>query len=280
MFLACPNGVYMDYQEGKVCERRPLSFSCVTTNCDKRSYAQKLWRVARHRTLFRSLDPAAGWAGIVAIHPDAVPRLARAGYPPEMFHVLRNPVVPFSRERIRAEANRDFVYVGRLEADKGVLDLARSARRVGVPLKCIGDGALREQLTREFPEVQLTGWRSKAEIGALVAGARVLVMPSRHSEPFALVLAEAAGSGLPVAVAETALMAPEIARAGLGLAFDVFDSDGFDATLAALRDMSAPDIKAMSTRGFLGHTRIATTEDEWIEGLLALYGAAMVAATA
>lgn len=278
MFLACPNGVYMDYQKGKVCERRPLSLSCVTTHCDKRSYAQKLWRVARHRALFRGFDPGAGWAGIVAIHPDAVPRLARAGYPSGMFRVLRNPVAPFSQARIRAEENRAFVYVGRLEEDKGVLDLARAARRVDVPLICIGDGALRAELERAYPEVRLTGWRSKPEIGALVAEARALVMPSRHSEPFALVLAEAAGSGLPVAVAETALMAPEITRAGLGLSFDVFDNASFDAALAALRDMGAPEIRAMSERGFTGAARLATTEEEWIDGLLALYGSALAAA--
>lgn len=277
MFLACPNGVYMDYRLGKTCQRVPLSVSCVATHCDKRSYAQKLWRLARHKALFRSFVPDSGWAGIVAIHPEAVPRLARAGYPKSLFRILRNPATPYTMERVRAEENRAFVFVGRLEADKGVVDLAKAARRVGVPLICVGDGAQRARLAAEFPEVTLTGWLSKDEIGAAVSGARALVMPSRHPEPFALVLAEAASSGLPLAVADTALLAPEIVRAGLGVSFDVFNEGSFDSALAGLRDMPASHLRAMSETGWNGGAKLASTENEWINGLLKLYTSALAA---
>ena len=32
----------------RTCDRTPLSAGCMATNCDKRSYAQKLWRTGRH----------------------------------------------------------------------------------------------------------------------------------------------------------------------------------------------------------------------------------------
>ena len=277
MFLACPNGVYMDYHRNVLCTRTPLSASCVLTNCDKRSYAHKLWRVMRQRALFRSFDPAQGWAGIIAIHPGMLPRLARAGYPDALMKVLRNPATPYTDARVQAERNNRFVYVGRLEEDKGVLDLARSVSRVGAELVCVGDGVLKDQLAREFPGIHVTGWLSKSEIGHWVENMRALIMPSHHPEPFALVLAEAIGSGLPVAVANTALMAEEIEAAGLGLSFDVFDPDGMDRVIREFLEMEATKIEQMSRRGREGPVALALEPSEWIERLVRLYDGAVSA---
>ena len=279
MFLACPNGVYMDYRRNERCTRVPLSASCILTNCDKRSYAQKLWRLARQKALFSTFDPGAGWAGILAIHPGMLPGLVRAGYPESLLHVLRNPASAFTATRVPVECNRGFVYVGRLERDKGVLDLARSAQRVGAELVCVGDGVLRQQMAREFPEVRVTGWLAKAEMGRWIAQARALVMPSYHPEPFALVLPEAIGSGVPVAVADTALMAPEIEAAGLGLRFDVFDPAAIDAALRRFLDMQPATIEQMSRRCHEGDVRLALQPREWIDQLVRKYETA-IAATA
>ena len=41
-FSVCPNGGFYDYNEKRICERKPMSGACVCHNCDKRSYAQKL----------------------------------------------------------------------------------------------------------------------------------------------------------------------------------------------------------------------------------------------
>ncbi len=46
-FLFCPNGGFYNYQTQKACPLTPMSAQCLTTNCDSRSYPQKLWRVAR-----------------------------------------------------------------------------------------------------------------------------------------------------------------------------------------------------------------------------------------
>jgi glycosyltransferase involved in cell wall biosynthesis len=275
MFLACPNGVYMDYRRGEVCTRRPLSAACISTNCDKRSYAQKLWRVARQTAVRRWLDPALPWAGIVQIHPDMQPRLARAGFPDSMFRTLRNPAVPYTQSRIRAEENRRLVYVGRLEADKGVRGLVAAAARLDLPLTLVGDGPLREELAAAHPGVEITGWLGSGEIGRHVGRARALVMPSEHPEPFALVLAEAVHSGLPVAVSNTALMAEEIAAAGLGLSFDAGDPGDTDRVLAAFRDMPPDRLRAMSEAGHTGPHRLALSPEAWGDGLLALYRGAV-----
>lgn len=275
MFLACPNGVFMDYQANQACARVPLSWSCIGTHCDKRSYLHKLWRVARQQALFRYFDTDLGWAGIIAIHPDAVPRLARAGYPENLFRVVRNPAAAYTPDRIKAESNNSLVYIGRLERDKGVLDLAKAAQRCGIDLVCIGEGALRDTIEREFPSVRITGWLPPEAIGAEVRSARALVMPSHHPEPFALVLPEAIASGLPVAVAKSALMASEIEDAGLGMAFDVFDDADFDRAITFFRDMNESDLETMSKRCLINGGNLALTVSEWVDALVDLYEEAL-----
>ena len=46
-FAVCPNGGLYNYQKNCLCYRKPMSFSCIFCNCDKRNYFQKLWRVIR-----------------------------------------------------------------------------------------------------------------------------------------------------------------------------------------------------------------------------------------
>ncbi len=272
MFLACPNGVYMDYPRHEVCARVPLSASCLAANCDKRSYAHKLWRVARQARLRTRLDLSAGWGGIIAIHPEMVPRLVRAGYPTEMIETVRNPVEPFRSTRIAAEDNAGLVYVGRLEPDKGVGELVAAAARTGQALTLVGDGPMRAELEAEHPDLRITGWLPRAHIGPVVARARALVMPSRHPEPFGLVVPEALASGLPVVLSDIALMAEEVARHGLGLTVNVFDPRTMDSALSRVRDMAASELRGMSLRGFSGQPALGQSRRGWIDALETAYG--------
>lgn len=277
MFLACPNGVYMDYQHDQVCTRRPLSLSCIATHCDKRSYAHKIWRVARQKYLFNSFDQSLPWAGVIQIHPAMQERLTRAGYPQDVLKVVRNPSTPYSETRIRAEDNKGIVYVGRLEKDKGALEIAKAAARAGMALTMVGDGSLRDTLESDFPNIHFAGWQPRESVGNFVRQARFLVMPSLHSEPFALVIPEAVTSGLPVIVSETALMSTEIETANLGLSVNIFDHDAVDRAIATMRDMPAPDLRAISERGFSDQAHLSQSPDAWADQLITLYQAAIAA---
>lgn len=275
MSLACPNGVYMDFPRSTVCNRRPLSLGCLVTQCDKRNYAQKLWRVTRQAVLARCLSPMEKWAGIIVIHPQMQPMLQRFGYPDDLFHLVRNPASPYLQSRAKAEENKAFLFVGRLEQEKGIVELAQAAERVGVPLICVGDGSLRDWLAQTFPNITLTGRLSGQEIAHWAAKSRALVFPSSLPEPFGLVLAEAVHSGLPVAVTQTALMAAEIQDRALGLSFDVTDTTSFDAVLRSFRDMPETELREMSRSGFLTTERLGLDEDAWADGLLTVYEKAL-----
>lgn len=278
-FLVCPNGGQFDYPGGSVCERTPLSAGCVATNCDRRHYAHKLWRVARQIVRLGAIDLARTQATVVAVHEGMRPYLARGGVAPARTVVLRNPVMPWRRERVQAERNREVMFVGRLEKDKGVDAVAAAAREAGLPLRIIGDGPLRAELGERYPEVRVMGWRSPAEIAELVADARMLVVATRWRETFGLVTLEAAMSGVPVLVSRHALISDEVAALGCAEMCDPADIGDLAARLRRLgRDDAA--VRAMSEAGFERARRLAPTPDAWCDALLALYQQTLAAAGA
>ncbi|PRY25155.1 glycosyltransferase involved in cell wall biosynthesis [Aliiruegeria haliotis] len=272
MFLACPNGAYMDYVDDRPCERVPMSVRCITTNCDRRSYPQKLWRVARQRQLRKALDwERRPWGGVAMIHPAMREMLERGGVPGDKLFTQRNPASAWCAERVQAEANDGLLYVGRLRGEKGVVELARAARQAGMPLTAIGEGPQGDILAREFPEVARPGWLDAAGIAEHARRARGLVMPSLTREPFGLVAAEASASGLPVILPTTALMSGEVNALSLGFSYNGSDPQGLAGALQRLRDLAADETRAMSERAFSRRTPLAATPEAWIDGLLATY---------
>lgn len=276
-FLACPNGAFQDYQRDETCLRVPLGSSCLVTNCDKRSYAQKLWRVARQQALSLLQGKAFAQTPILMIHDRMRGFFLRAGYAESRLIVLRNPVERFTAERIEAERNSVFYFVGRVEAEKGIEDAAAAAARAGVRLRVIGDGPERAALEERYRDVEVLGWSTREQIGRIIQDARALVMPSRYPEPFGLVAAEASRSGLPVILPPKAFLAEEMAEAGLGLVCDTSNEAAFADALRTIADTPSAEMRSTSERGFSASVPIATTPSEWRGRLVALYEEGVVA---
>ncbi len=268
-FLACPNGSFSLLRTGEICPLVPLSMACLSTNCDRRNYVQKLWRVTRQEVLRRLYD-LPNTPRILAIHEAMRPFLMRAGIPDHAITALPNPVRPFAPARIAAEDNSEFLFVGRLEATKGPDLAAEAARLAGVTMRFVGDGELREAMQRDYPEMIFTGRLPLAEIGGHAARARALLMPSRYPEPYGLVAAEALWSGLPVVAADTAFLTGDIRQAGAGYGVNPRDTA---ALAAVLRDIADDDAKtrAMSVAAFEKTGAIGLLPAAWIDGLIANY---------
>lgn len=270
-FLACPNGAFTNFATGAPCPHTALSRACLAEACDRRGHAHKAWRVVRHAVQRFAFQPHSS-PPVLAIHAAMRPLLARAGIAPDAVHPLPNPVTPFSAARIAAECNREVLFVGRIEATKGA-DLAlAAARRAGMPIRLVGDGADRVRLAAEYPEAHFAGRLAPPAIGALAASARVLVMPSRYPEPYGLVAMEAALAGLPVVLPPSALLAADLVAAGAGMAVDPRDTAGFAAVLAGLAADDAR-VEAMSRAAFTATRHLALSPEEWIDQLLAHYAA-------
>ena len=270
-FHACPNGAYMDYPAEKQCTRVPLSGSCLVTQCDRRSYSQKLWRVARQMRLFSAMGNTVPWGRLVTIHEKMANGFLRAGYAKDLLQTIRNPVRPFSETRIPVEHNKSIFYIGRLEQEKGAQDALEAAERTGVLMEIIGDGPMRAELEARYPKAIFHGWRDRNDIVSLIRQARGLVIPSRLPEPFGLVIAEAAASGIPVILTEMAFLADEIRQLGIGLSCNTQDMGELGNALTTMAEMPSQDIMSMSERAFASGSKLANSEQEWLAQLQLLY---------
>ncbi|MEM8621884.1 MAG: glycosyltransferase family 4 protein [Pseudomonadota bacterium] len=269
-FLACPNGAFWDYGAEATCHRRPLSFSCLKARCDRRSHVQKFWRAGRHAIRQGAFGFDASGPEILLIHRAMSPFFERAGFSPARLTVLPNPVAEAVAAPVSASEARHFVFVGRLDPEKGALAAARAAVEAGVDLRLVGEGPERPSIAALSPPPVMTGWLERGAVTAEIRRARALVMPSRYAEPFGLVAVEALRQGVPVVLPAHALIAPDIAAMG---AAAIYDASVPDALSATLRRLATDDqaVAGMSARAPAAAAALATTPEAWRDGLLAAY---------
>ena len=125
------------------------------------------------------------------------------------------------------------LFVGRLDHTKGIDRLMRWWPQNGPHLRVVGDGPL-AGVVQGHPRITAVGRRSFADVQALMAGARFLVMASTWYEGFPLVLIEALAAGTPCLVPDLGGM-PDIIRAGETGA--VYPPDDPDAAAQGARDL-------------------------------------------
>jgi glycosyltransferase involved in cell wall biosynthesis len=101
------------------------------------------------------------------------------------------------------------VYVGKLAPNKGTQYLAGVVSRADLdwPLIVVGDGPDRRALETAAKEsgrrVEFMGWQDRDEATRVLAGASLLIFPSRGPESLSRVLIEASALGVPIAAMDT-----------------------------------------------------------------------------
>ncbi|MCJ2188603.1 glycosyltransferase family 4 protein [Novosphingobium beihaiensis] len=275
-FNCCPNGAFFDYASERDCTLEPLSRACLRSQCDKSSYAQKIWRAGREG-LRRGLAGGVAQASrMLLIHPGQAGPFAAGQWAPEQLFAVRNPVVAPCAERVRAERNRGIVFIGRISVEKGADLAARAAAMAGVPITFVGDGSEVERIRALNPDALFLGRQDRAGVARALSQARLAVMPSRWAEPFGLVALEAIGSGVPAIVSNRALVAGEIAEAGFGVSADTSDIAAFAQVMA---DLHADDarVAAMSLAGSASYRTLCNSEENWAGEIAAHYRAVVSA---
>lgn len=264
-FNACPNGAFFNYVEQSPCSLVPLSARCVLSNCDKRSYPQKLWRIFRQLGLGKTFTDG-DMPNLLLIHPGMREDFLRSGFTDERMIDLRNPYIPFLEEPIDASQNNGLLFVGRLDEEKGGLGLARAASKAGVPITFVGAGPQENAMREACPHAIFAGWQDREGIAEYAKNARALVMPSVYPEPYGLVAVEALGSGLPVIVSDTALLAPEIVAAQAGWQVDVRDETRFASLLAEVCS-DRYDIAQYSKNAIETAPQLGSSPEQWCTDL-------------
>jgi len=158
-----------------------------------------------------------------------------------------------------------FLYVGRLDPEKGIDVLLDAFARVPGELVLAGSGSDEAALhARASERVRFLGPVPRDELPELYAAADVFVLPSR-SEQWGMVLNEAAATGLPL-----------IATDAAGAAYELVDDDlrvragDADALATAMKRLAEhPELRA--TVGRRARRRVAAlTPEAWAEAVLSL----------
>jgi peptidoglycan/xylan/chitin deacetylase (PgdA/CDA1 family)/glycosyltransferase involved in cell wall biosynthesis len=194
-------------------------------------------RATRVVAVSRSLAAAARELGVAEDRIDVI----RNGVDGSLFRVR-------DRAGARAELTRGgdtrpwILYVGRLEEEKGALDLAAAFARLAAShpdavLVLLGDGRARAAAEAELrplgDRVLFLGSRPLAEVPVWMAGANLVTLPSHH-EGTPNVLLEALACGRRVVATRVGGIPDVVHREELGLLVPVRDRDALAGALRAV----------------------------------------------
>jgi glycosyltransferase involved in cell wall biosynthesis len=174
----------------------------------------------------------------------------------------------------RYDSDDYFVYIGRLSYEKGIATLVEAAVRAGAELVVVGDGSMRESLSRDAAargaSIRFTGYQSGESLRALLRNARALVLPSEWYENAPISVLEAYASGKPVIGARIGGIPELIAEGETGWLFESGSVDGLEALLARVRSLSRDSLVAAG-RAARQRAETRHTPDHYLAAMKALY---------
>jgi glycosyltransferase involved in cell wall biosynthesis len=268
-FLFCPNGGFYNYQTSKVCTLEPMSLACLAENCDSRSYAQKLWRVARHAGMAHIAKLPEAFSDFIVIS-ELQRAVVEARLPKgAILHRVSNPVEAEDRGLKERAARGEFLFVGRIAREKGPLLLAEAARRAGVSPVYVGDGPVAGELAALYPEARILGWQAPAEVRERMRAARALIFPSLWYEGQPLTVMEAKALATPVVVSDVCAGCESIEDGVSGLWFKNGDPDDLAEKLIGLKDDALVD--RLSAGAYRGYWSDPPTLERHVEAILDIY---------
>ena len=266
-FLVCPNGGLFDYPKRQICHKKPMSFSCITCNCDARSYPQKIFRVLRQRkqnSIIRKCNNIS-YAFISEFSKREF--LKRFDKIPAEKQLFLTNMVNFDENRFRipCENNDVYLFIGGLTEVKGIRLFCEAVTKAGVKAVAIGQGILREELESKYPTVQFVGWKSKAEMLPYLEKTRCLIFPSVWYETMGLTPLECAAYGIPFICSDLSA-ASDFAQENL-----LYDGTSIEALTEKILQMEFLDVKTLSERAFNSFNAEKYSTETYVDNALSLY---------
>lgn len=268
-FLACPNGGFFNYKTNTACKLNPLGFKCITTNCDSRHSVYKFWRVVRNLAQKKIAKMPGSFQNYIVLS-----KLSRAviePYLPTPCHIyeIGNPIDIEKMPLTLANRQNFYVYIGRLTLEKGPILAAEAARKAGVKLIIVGDGYLRSEIEKSYPEHTFTGWLTRDEVKRILLSSRGVIFPSLWYENQPLVVLESLAYGIPSIVADTCAARDFIEHNVTGLLFKGGDVNDLVKKLQMLKDDSL--YQRLANSAYQKYWLDPFTTDVHVERLLACY---------
>lgn len=234
--LTCPLGSRL-LPDGALCHHQP-GRACLTSGClGPCHWLRDQIRYAAIRRALRRVHT------FVACSAWMQAELQRSGLPS---HVLPIPVLPQPVRARRPAAQPRFLFLGRLDREKGVELLLEAFARLPSPasLHLAGVGPCLEALEARVhalalgDRVRFLGWLDQEAIACEFAQAWALVVPSLWAEPQGMVALEARAAGVPVIASAAGGLAEVVVEGRDGLLFA--NGDARALTTCLMRIASGP----------------------------------------
>lgn len=261
---------------GTVVARRGLRWcrerrrgAVVIVESQERDFARMWWKEWLKRRIVRQADVAFCGGRLHAAYAE------KLGLPPARIHTGYSAVDNQAWAEAAAAARQApppiggpyFVAVGRFVAKKDFVGLIDAfARFHAIPsrqswsLILVGDGPERAAIEQKIAEhglgrtIVLVGYADFLETARWLASATALVLPSRASEQWGLVVNEAMATGLPVVVSDICGCAPDLVSEGqTGYTFPAGDRAALTHALQTVATLPDP----RRTLGAAARARIA-----------------------
>ena len=229
--IACPNMGFFDYQNNKICTDRSLGLRCIFKNCDSRSFCHKVWRVIRQFVQKHYGGLPAAVDCYIYISKFSLDKLKQYIKAEQELVYLPNIVQVSVKERVKAENNKYFIYVGRLSPEKNPELLAKVAKKTGIPVIYVGSGSCDKQIKKICPNANITGWVKPEQIKDYMMQARALVFPSKWYEGKPLSVIEARAYGVPVIASDACAACDEITA---GVDGEIFKSNDENSLIESI----------------------------------------------
>ena len=127
-----------------------------------------------------------------------------------------------------------YLYIGRLSAEKGIDVLLKAFTSNGLPLTIIGDGPLRDEVKaaqQHNPFIKWLGFQGKEVINAALRQCNALLVPSVCYEGMPLTIVEGFAAGTPVIASKLGAMETIVTHNSNGLLFTPNDAESLNKQL-------------------------------------------------
>lgn len=233
-FTVCPNGGIFDYRKGKICEKKPGSFSCAVCNCDKRNYLQKLYRDVRQLVQTRQLKKLQ--PNVIYITDFSRNILEKNLKFRHKSFFIENNVEILDRVKTEPSDNDAYLFIGRMSKEKGADLFCEAVTKAGVKGVAIGSGAMYENLKEKYPNITFTGWLSSEEMKEYINKARCLIISSKWYETMGLTILEMQAKGVPCIVPDRCAGIEYITDKKTGVEYKIGDVNSLTEAINYTKD--------------------------------------------
>jgi len=269
-FAVCPNGALYNYNTHKHCQLKPMSLSCLFSNCDSRNYAIKLWRYIRHFIQYTFTVIPKKKNNYVSVSDYSEKIMRKFLFPSSIIWRINNPInipkLPYSSKM----QSRAFCFIGRLSTEKGGLLFAKAAANLKVPTIFIGNGAESDLIASIYPQANMLGWQSREKIIELIPNCLALVYPTLVHETQGVAVLEAAALGVASIVSDECAASDLVIHGVTGLLFKRGDISSLEYSIQML--YKEPELaKKLGKNAYDMYWKNANSLEAHVDNLITCY---------